>query len=621
MQHLARPSLAVRLAVPLSFAAATGVAFFVHPLLHSLGVAWVAVPIVFGGLGALVAGAISRAVTTRRLLELLEAAGQDGFWHHDFTTGHSYFSRRWYELLGYEAFSFPASMDAFLTRVHPDDRGPTEEILNRFVEERRDSFRTTLRMKTATGGWIWLQSRGTTVTRDHQGRPKLVAGVHSDITDLKRTEERIAAVGRTNPVSGLSNRLGYNARVGDYLQKAARELVRHPRGLVLLNLRGFRETNRAYGRETADAILAAVGAALQALIHSNDMVFHFDADTFAIFITPLEDRSDLILILERIRTRFAAPFAVRNEQIRLIPRMGVSTYPDDGDDPTRLVLAAEDALNRAKQSDRSFVFFTPSLDTEVQNRAEIMRALEHAVEQEEFRVWYQPICNGDGVPVACEALVRWDRPGHGIVAPGAFIGHAESSGLIVHIGNLVLQQVFSDFPSFGPGLEYVSVNISARQLQDSRTRNSILSAIKHSGLEPGKVVIEITESTLMHRVEEALGLMERLVSNKVRFSIDDFGTGYSSLSYLRSLPAHALKIDRSFISDIESDRRAEAIVQAILSLAEGLGLDVVAEGVETRYQLDRLQELGCRYFQGYLTGRPEHADALVRRMQEVSASN
>ncbi len=618
MRSLARPRPGLCLATALSFAAGTALAFVVHPVLHDLGIAWLAVPLFFGGLAALVVHSIVRARTNRRLVELLEAAGQDGFWHYDFSTGKTYFSRRWYELLGYEPWSFSPSMDALLSKVHPNDTSTLQETLNRFVAERGDEFRETIRMQRKDGTWLWVRTRGSTVTRDADGRPKLVAGVHSDITDLKQSEERIVAVGRTNPVSGLSNRVAYSARAGDHLQKASQEQQQRARGLVLLNLRGFREINRAYGRDRADAVLAAVGAALQSLVHSNDMVFHFDADTFAIFITPLEDRADLLLILERIRMRFASPFAVGDEQIRLHPRMGVATYPDDGDDQTRLALAAEDALSRAKQADKSFAFFTPALDTEVQTRADNIRALERAVDNKEFRVWYQPICTADGTPVACEALVRWDRPGHGIVSPGAFISHAESSGLIVHIGQAVLQQVFADFPRFGPGLEYVSVNVSARQFQDSRTRNDILSAIASSSLEPGKVVLEITESTLLHRVEEALGLIDRLTKSKVRFAIDDFGTGFSSLSYLRSLPAHVLKIDRSFIRDIGADPRAEAIVQSIISLAEGLGLSVVAEGVETRHQFERLQELGCRHFQGYLLGRPEPVDKLATRIQQLS---
>jgi diguanylate cyclase (GGDEF)-like protein len=390
--------------------------------------------------------------------------------------------------------------------------------------------------------------------------------------------------------------------------------------VVFLDLDRFKTINDSLGHAIGDQFLKSVAERLARAAREGDTVARLAGDEFGLVLADMRHADDAAGVAQKILDSFAQPFSVAGHEIFASASLGLTLYPLDDDSVVGLVRNADVSMYRAKESGgNTCQYYAADMTSKAHERLALENALRHALDRKEFLLHYQPIVDlKSGEITGVEALVRWQRPEHGLVPPDEFIPLAEETGLIVPLGEWVLrtacEQCHACRAGGGPPL-HLAVNVSARQFQLPDFPDMVAAIVKRIGFDPGFLDLEITESLLMQNVETTLAAMHKLGTHGIQFSIDDFGTGYSSLAYLKRLPIGNLKIDRSFVRDVPGDANDAAMVTAIISMAHSLGIQVIAEGVETKVQLEFLHAQGCDFAQGYYFSRPLPADeaaALVR---------
>ena len=433
-------------------------------------------------------------------------------------------------------------------------------------------------------------------------------GTGRDITDRKAAEERISYLATRDPLTELPNRVLFNDRLEQGIVAARR--TGQSLALLFIDLDRFKNINDSLGHQVGDLLIKEVAERMQHCIRKGDTVSRLGGDEFVVTLEGLQQAEDAAQVAGKIIKSVSRPFHIAGHTLNTSCSIGISIFPLDADDDRALMKNADTAMYHAKERGRNnYQFFSPEMNVRAVERHNLESALRQAIERQEFTLYYQPQVDiRAGQVVGMEALLRWQHPERGLLSPATFIGVAEESGLIEPIGQWVLrsacQRAKAWIDAGYPPLK-VAVNISPRQLiRPSEFSRSITRILNSTGLDPRFLELEMTESLLVHNVEESIAVLRRLGQNGVRIAVDDFGTGYSSLSYLRQLPIDTLKIDRSFVRDIETDPEDRAIIQAIIAMAHSLNLQVTAEGVETRGQLDALARLGCDEYQGYLFSKP-----------------
>ena len=424
-----------------------------------------------------------------------------------------------------------------------------------------------------------------------------------DITEWQRAQAQISHMARHDALTNLPNRTLFR----EQLEQALRLAKRGDRLAVLcLDLDHFKDINDSLGHPTGDALLTEVGRRLSSCIREGDTVARLGGDEFAIVqLCGAGESSLAVSLASRIVEIIAAPYDIAGHQLVIGVSIGISLAPDDGKNPDELLKKADLALYRAKADGRgTYRFFEAGMDARAQARRLLELDLRAALPRGEFEMYYQPIRDVvEDKAVACEALIRWQHPLRGMVAPGNFIPLAEETGLIVPIGDWVLRTACNDAVEWPDDIG-IAINLSPVQFKNPNLVASVMAALELSGLPPRRLELEITESVLLQNSEATLATLHALRAHGVRISLDDFGTGYSSLSYLRSFPFDKIKIDRSFVEDVTSREDSMAIVRAVTGLGRSLGIATTAEGVETKGQLEVLRREGCTQAQGYLFSRP-----------------
>ncbi|MBN9428621.1 MAG: EAL domain-containing protein [Burkholderiales bacterium] len=429
----------------------------------------------------------------------------------------------------------------------------------------------------------------------------------NEIAERRVAECRIRHLAHHDSLTGLPNRRLLEQRVGEALTQARQR----GRGcaVVFLDLDRFKTINDSLGHGVGDGLLKAVARRLAEVVRPTDTVARVGGDEFVLLLADIAGADDAVHVAERVLERLSQPYRIERHSLRITPSIGIALSPRDGDEAETLLGHADAAMYHAKAQGRQcFQFFTENVLRSSSQRLQMENELHGAVLHGELRLHYQPrIELARGTLSATEALVRWQHPEKGLVSPGEFIPLAEETGLIHAIGDWVLREACRQqrlWRDRGLPVKPVAVNLSAQQFRSRDLHDSIRRILSDARLPAHLLELEITESTLMHNTGETLDTLQRLASSGVKISIDDFGTGYSSLAYLKRFPVDLLKIDRSFVRDIHTDPDDAAIVRAIIGLAKSLGLQVVAEGVETREQANFLNATGCDEVQGFLFGRP-----------------
>ena len=459
-----------------------------------------------------------------------------------------------------------------------------------------------------------------------------------DISERKEVESRISRLAYFDSLTGLPNRAYFMERLTRELERARRSQARL--AILYMDLDGFKDINDSLGHDAGDLVLQAVADRLREVVRPSDMVSRtagasadeklarLGGDEFTLLILDLVDGQQALSAGNRIRGEMQRPFLVDGRDLRLTASIGIAMFPDDGLDVATLVKHADTAMYHGKDRGRdNCQFYSASLTERAVHRMEMDRDMRIALEQGTFWLAYQPQVDAkNGRILAVEALIRWTHPEHGPIAPLDFIPLAETNGLIVPIGQWVLLSACEAAVRWrdqGHTLR-VAVNLSARQLRSPDLVQSVQEALDQTGLAPGMLELEVTESALMEDTLQTVSTLQALRAIGVQLALDDFGTGYSSMSYLTRMPLNHLKIDRSFVAGLLKDAESDSIVRAIVSMAKAMRLRVTAEGVETQAQAERLVDIGCDVLQGYYYCRPAAADALadvlVQRAGSASAT-
>ena len=494
-----------------------------------------------------------------------------------------------------------------------------------------DFYRNFFRNLEEQGEWrgeIWNRRKNGDVypqwlsvkaVYDGDGRLSTYVSVFADITDIKNSERKLWQLAHHDALSNLPNRLLLNARLDHAMQRAHRTSTKL--ALLFIDLDRFKNINDSMGHQVGDELLRDVSRRLQSAVHEDDTVARLGGDEFVVLLEDIPDANVSRRIANRIIERLSDPVTVRGKSLVVTASIGISLYPEDGQDSETLLKNADAAMYQAKNLGRNrLAYYAPGLTHEVQQRLELEQELRDGISRKEFTLHYQPqFASSDGRLVAVEALLRWNHPQRGMVPPNEFIPIAEETGLIGELGCWVTETACNQAMQWraeGSPMFTLAVNLSPYQLRGECTE-TLMAILERTGFDAEWFEFEVTESLLIEEggfaLQQLTEMRERL---GMKIAMDDFGTGHSSLGQLKCLPIGKLKIDRSFISDLPGDANDAAIVKAVILMAHTLGLEVVAEGVETREQHRFLCQSGCDHLQGFLYGKPMPAEEISRLLAD-----
>jgi diguanylate cyclase (GGDEF)-like protein/PAS domain S-box-containing protein len=533
-----------------------------------------------------------------------------GGWEWDLKTGEVWWSDETYRIYGFEPHEFSPTLDYEAKMFHPEDRDLLRAVLAD-ASNKDESIDFEHRIVRADGEVLWIHRRGEVVRVEREETLRMIGTIH-DITKQKDLEERLHYQAFHDPLTGLPNRRLFE----DHLERAlkrTRRLNKHKIGVFFLDLDDFKVVNDSLGHEVGDHLLVAVGQRLEGCLRRGEIAARLGGDEYTLLLENLSSVGDAEKVAERIIRELRAPFAIDGHLIFATISIGIALSDTvDREQGNLLLRAADIALYRAKGKTKAcYEVFDRSKDASALERLELENDLRKAIERDELKLYYQPVYSLEGANLAgMEALLRWEHPGRGMMRPAEFIPLAEETGLIVPIGRWVLEEAgrqareWQEWCSNDPP-PIVGVNLSLRQFQHPGLVDEIARILRETGLDPGNLALEITESVAMHDEGSTIATLEELKSLGVWLVIDDFGTGNSPLSYLTSqFKMNHLKIDGSFIRKYLEDSEDSAIIPGLIDFAHAVSLRVIAEGVETAAQFQRLKEMGCEFVQGNYISKP-----------------
>lgn len=519
-------------------------------------------------------------------------------------------------LLGYETTECLNDPYWWINHIHPEDQ-------SRILAEQatifyQDSLDYEYRFQHKDGTYRWIHDK-LKVVYNAAGKPMDIIGSWMDITERKQAEETVQYLAYYDALTGLPNRTLFYDRLALAITQAHR---RHQKlAVMFLDLDRFKTINDTLGHTVGDLLLQNTAERLKSYLREEDTLARLGGNRFMLLLPGITQVEDVTKIAQKLLGAFKHPFHIGDHELYVTASIGIVLYPNDGEDVQTLMKNADTTLYRAKEQGRNtYQFYTPSINAAAFERLRLENNLRRALEREEFVIYYQPqVSLKTGEIVGAEALVRWQHSDLGMIPPMQFIPLAEETGLIVPLGLWVLRTACaqnkawqnSGFPSL-----CMAVNISARLFKQPDLVETITRILQETQLDPNYLELELTEGTIMENAEVAIKTLYKLKEMGVHLSVDDFGTGYSSLSYLKRFPIDTLKIDRSFVLNITTDPDDAVISMLIINMARNLKLKVVAEGVETKEQLEFLRSHHCDLFQGYLFSRPVPAETFIKLLQE-----
>lgn len=550
---------------------------------------------------------------SKEFYQLITEASYDAIWDWDIIENKSYFSDRWYEFLGYDE---ETERNPLLWRelIHLDDVQKVNNTILNHWKNKTTIFKVEYRIRTVNGEYIWIQSVGKTLF-DRDGKPYRLVGSHKDITEIKRYQEKLENIAYTDYLTKLPNReYMYNKIKNDFINKNSFDELR---ALFHIDVDNFKYLNDTMGHAFGDSFIVAIAERLKTLVNKDKCLVRVGGDSFIFFIKSINNYDEIEEFAKIIINLINQPFDIKESNIQITISMGIAISPKNGVSMEELLKKADLAMYSAKGNGKNrYTFFDEVMDKELIERVKIERHLRNALQNNEFELYYQPQVdiNLDRI-VGFEALIRWNSPQLGFVSPLRFIQIAEENHMIVEIGTWVLETAcnfIKEVHNQGNKDCCISVNVSVLQLIQQDFVQSVLNVLEEAQLNPQYLVLEITESICIEYYESICEKLNRLRAEGIKVALDDFGKGYSSLSYLKQLPIDTLKIDKSFIDDIE-DKEGKSLVENIIMIGHKMGYSIVAEGVETNKQNEYLKEFDCDKVQGFYFSKPVPKEEALKR--------
>lgn len=572
---------------------------------------------------------IARIVTQLQMIEAQKAlrmseeryalaakATNDGLWDWDILADDVYYSTRWRSMLGVDENDPIDSPSAWFDRIHTTDRQRVRSEIDQHLRGDTPHFETELRMLHSDGNYRWMHCRGLAF-HNQNGEPRRLAGSLSDVTARKVVDA----------LTSLPNRMLFLDRLQRCLESARRN-ENHDFAVLFIDLDNFKLVNDSLGHDVGDRLLITIADRLEASVRGYESVIgRLGGDEFAVLLERIEHADDADFVAKRILARISEPCLIEGQEIFPCGSIGISFGTSTACTAEEVIREADTAMYQAKAQGKARIsHFHPSMHHEVTQRLQLQNQLRRAVlSDEQLLLHYQPVVQlGTGRIIGFEALIRWQHPSLELVPPDKFIPIAEETGLVVPIGRWAIEQSCrqlsqwnEEFPDFQP---FISVNVSSRQLVEPQLVETVDDVLKATGIMAAHLKLEVTESAIMDNPDDSSFVLSCLRDLGVKTGIDDFGTGYSSLACLHRLPLDLLKVDRSFVAKMLNSSENEAIVRTIIRLAESLGLDVIAEGIETEEQARWLREMGCCLGQGFYYSKPLKAAEVVSLMTESPAA-
>ena len=566
--------------------------------------------------------------TSEERYALASRGANDGLWDWGLITSETFYSSRWKAMLGYKEDEIGNMPEEWFGRIHPEDFTGFNEKLAAHLEGRSPHFQHEHRMLHQDRSYRWILSRGIAI-RDSFGKVYRMAGSQTDVTDRRSVEDRLVHEATHDNLTGLPNRSAFMEQLRRSSQRARID-SNYIFAILFLDLDRFKIINDSLGHLAGDKLLIEIARRLDKALRPSDMVARLGGDEFVLLLDHLDQVTDAAYVAERIQTVISAPMIINEREVFTTASMGLALCLGDCESAEDLLRDADTAMYRAKNKGKArYEIFDLVMRENAIRIMQLETDLRQAITNEEFVLYYQPIVSLKTKKLTgFEALVRWNRPGKGLVGPSEFISFAEDNGLINPIGSWVLRESCRQMREWQDKFPHadaltINVNISGKQFSQPNFMDEIATVLRETSLAPSRLKLEITESVIMENADSAAAMLAELKALGSKLAIDDFGTGYSSLSHLHKFPIDTLKIDRTFVGRMDVSSEHAEIVRAILMLAHNLKMDVVAEGVETLAQLNQLDSQGCDFAQGYFLGKPlsvEMADAYIVN-QEKSAQN
>lgn len=556
---------------------------------------------------------------SRERYKILAEGMRDGAWDWDRTTSQVYYSPRFVGLIGYLPQEIESDLSQWLSRIHPQDKNKVLSCLQAHLEGQQDCFEVEHRLLCKSGEYRWFLMRGVGC-RNGDMEITRVAGSLTDIQDWKQVEAQRRHAAFHDPLTGLPNRNYLIDRIWRLIRRSQRK-PNFCYAVLFFDLDRFKLINEGLGHAAGDQYLIEVGRRLTTKLRPVDSVARLGGDEFVILLDDLDNDRDPFRVAYRIQDELARPIDLWGHIVTSSVSVGIALGNPSYQRPEELLRDADSALHSAKAQGKACVeLFNETLHSCALERLQLETDLRRAIKSDEFEIYYQPIVDlNTGCTASLEALVRWNHPNLGLLSPDRFIPLAEETGLIVPLGERILAAACEEAQSFReltPKLTdlRVSVNLSSKQFSQKALVRRVEEILKETGLPAGNLILEVTESVLSQNEQGATDTLKELRSKGISISLDDFGTGYSSLSRLYRFPISTLKIDRSFVSRMNSGNEGREVVQLILTLAKNLSMKVVAEGLEDEQQLQMLKEMACDYGQGYYYSKPMNAVDTARNL-------
>lgn len=548
---------------------------------------------------------------------------EEALWEYNFEKNKFYAAGKWIDIMGITPEEFVDFDSIFKSNIHPDDKEKLKSDIERCFVGEIEQYKGEFRI-CKNNNYIWVLAKAK-VDKDKKGNILTFSGSISDITEIKNMEEQVSFLAYYDVLTKLPNRTQFTDLLKEEIEKA---LKNNTSGAILfIDLDNFKNVNDTLGHNYGDELLRQIAEKLRMVLREQDIACRLGGDEFLILLRGINSETEIIRCAEEALKVLDNMYDINDKQVYVSASIGIATFPKDSTDPNVLLKNADAAMYKAKESGKNkYMFFNQYMLHTLERKTVIQGILRNAIKNNELKLYYQPQYDiKTGAIIGLEALIRLRSKVLGDIYPSEFISIAEESGLIVEIGEWVLRKACEkNLELREKGYQYgcIGVNISSIQLQHSNFTDMVERVLSEVGLEPKYLELELTETVLMKSLDTNVKILGRLKKKGVKVALDDFGTGYSSLNYLRKIPLNRLKIDRSFIVDLINVSKNRDICEGIIQMAHNLGLEVIAEGVEKKEQLDILKEMSCDSIQGFLYAAPLTEDelevVLAKNMEQMA---